>query len=112
MKKTDLKEVQLAFNDEGEIVEDTHKDSLETEKVEYEKLDKVDLVRLCKEKDTCLQSYETERGNMTDAFNNEINNMNEYYTKRIKELKSLPDVGPKDLVFCLYLFCAIFSSVL
>ena len=89
MKKTDLKEVQLAFNDEGEIVEDTHKDSLETEKVEYEKLDKVDLVRLCKEKDACLQSYETERGNMTEAFNNEINNMNEYYTKRIKELKSL-----------------------
>ena len=26
---------------------------------------------------------------MTDTFNNEINNMNEYYTKRIKELKSL-----------------------
>lgn len=85
--ETELKNVQLTFDNDGQIKED--QDVLEVEKVEYEKLDKVDLVRLCKEKDTCIKSYEAERSSRTDAFNTELNNMNEYYLKRIKELKSL-----------------------
>ena len=85
-----LKEVQLAFDDNGEIVEKPlHDETLEAEKIDYENLSKADLIRLCKEKDNSIKSYETERNNMTESFNNEIKNMNDYYIKRLKERDAL-----------------------
>jgi len=83
----EVKDVQLKFNDNGEIVEEQEK--LEATQVPYEQLSKVDLVRLCKEKDSHIKSYETERQSTQDFYNTEINNMNEHYIKRLKEMKSL-----------------------
>ena len=84
--KKDMK--QLKLNDDGTIGEEAIEE-LEVEKVDYEKLDKVDLIRLCKEKDNHIKSYETERTSTQDFYNNEINNMNENYIKKIKEMKAL-----------------------
>jgi hypothetical protein len=75
------KETQLSFLPEEDKVEIT--------KVEYENLDHVDLVRLCKEKDSAIESYETERKNNQEVFNKEFENMNKYYSTRINELKAL-----------------------
>jgi hypothetical protein len=80
---------QLYIDDNGIIAEEPMHDTLEIEQVDYKKLDKVDLVRLCTEKDTAIKSYETERKNSQDKFNKEIEDMNEYYVLKIKELKSL-----------------------
>ena len=84
--KKDMK--QLKLNDDGTIGEEAIEE-LEVEKVDYEKLDKVDLIRLCKEKDNHIKSYETERTSTQDFYNNEINNMNEHYIKRLKEMKAV-----------------------
>lgn len=83
----DIKNVQLQFNDAGEVVEEP--EVLDIEPVAYEDLDKVDLVRLCKEKDEHIKSYQTEREAQQTNLNNELSNMNDYYTKRISELKAL-----------------------
>lgn len=86
----ELKAVQLAFDDNGEIVEEQlHDETLEAVKIDYESLSKADLIRLCKEKDNSIKSYETERNSITESFNNEIQNMNDYYIKRLKERDSL-----------------------
>lgn len=85
----DNKMAQLKIQDDGSIGEEIIEDKLEPEVVDYAKLDKVDLIRLCKEKDSVLNSYETERGNQFDAFNKEIENLNNYYIAKVKELKSL-----------------------
>ena len=71
------------------IVNVQPEDTLEIEKVDYKKLDKIDLARLCKEKDTAIASYEAERKSKQDRFNKEIEDMNAYYVARINELKSL-----------------------
>ena len=71
------------------VINNQVEDTLEIEKVDYKKLDKVDLARLCKEKDTAIASYEAERNSRQDRFNKEIEDMNNYYIARINELKSL-----------------------
>ena len=71
------------------VINNQVEDTLEIEKVDYKKLDKIDLARLCKEKDTAIASYEAERKSKQDRFNKEIEDMNNYYVARINELKSL-----------------------
>lgn len=80
---------QLFIQDDGSIGEQPLEDKLSIEQVDYKKLDKVDLVRLCGEKDAAIKSYEAERTNFQDRFNREIEDMNKYYLARINELKSL-----------------------
>lgn len=80
---------QLFIQDDGSIGEQPLEDKLSIEQVDYKKLDKVDLVRLCSEKDAAIKSYESERTNFQDRFNREIEDMNKYYLARINELKSL-----------------------
>lgn len=89
MENENIKASQLYIKDDGSIGEQPLEDTLEIEKVDYKKLDKVDLVRLCNEKDAAIKSYEAERNNKQDAFNKEIEDMNTYYVARINELKSL-----------------------
>lgn len=89
MENENIKASQLYIKDDGSIGEQPLEDTLEIEKVDYKKLDKVDLVRLCNEKDSAIKSYEAERNNRQDAFNKEIEDMNAYYVARINELKSL-----------------------
>lgn len=89
MENENVKASQLYIKDDGSIGEQPLEDTLEIEKVDYKKLDKVDLIRLCNEKDATLKSYEAERNNRQDAFNKEIEDMNTYYVARINELKSL-----------------------
>ena len=89
MENENVKASQLYIKDDGSIGEQPLEDTLEIEKVDYKKLDKVDLVRLCNEKDAAIKSYEAERNNRQDAFNKEIEDMNTYYVARINELKSL-----------------------
>ena len=81
------KEVQLEMNDDGLIVEPN--ETLEITKVSYENLDKVDLIRLCKEKDNHIQSYEAERNTTKDYYNTQIKDLNEYYSKKLKEHKAI-----------------------
>ena len=80
---------QLKIENDGTIGEEILDDTIQAEKVDYAKLDKVDLIRLCKEKDAAINSYEVERGNQFDSFNKEIENLNNYYIAKVKELKSL-----------------------
>lgn len=82
------KESQLCFDDSGSIIEEPVEE-LKIEQVDYNKLDKADLTRLCKDKDAAIKSYETERNNTQDRHNKEIQDMNNYYVARINELKSL-----------------------
>ena len=89
MENENIKASQLYIKDDGSIGEQPLEDTLEIEKVDYKKLDKVDLIRLCNEKDATLKSYEAERNNRQDSFNKEIEDMNAYYVARINELKSL-----------------------
>lgn len=89
MKEEKLNASQLFIQDDGTIGEEVIEDKLEVEKVDYNKLDKVDLVRLCTEKDSALKSYEAERTNVQNTYNKEIEDMNNYYVARINELKSL-----------------------
>lgn len=85
----DEKMAQLKIQDDGTIGEEVIEDKLEPEKVDYHKLDKVDLIRLCGEKDKAISSYETERVNQFESFNKEIENLNNYYIAKVKELKAL-----------------------
>lgn len=85
----ELNASQLIIQDDGTIGEESIEDRLSIEQVDYKRLDKVDLVRLCSEKDAAIKSYETERNNTQDRFNKEIEDMNAYYVARINELKSL-----------------------
>lgn len=85
----DEKMAQLKIQDDGTIGEEVIEDKLEPEKVDYHKLDKVDLIRLCGEKDKAISSYEAERVNQFESFNKEIENLNNYYIAKVKELKAL-----------------------
>lgn len=69
--------------------EEVKSEFIEPVKIDYKSLDKTDLVRLLKNKDAALESYEAERKAKQDSFNKNIEDLNEYYTKRIKELKAL-----------------------
>lgn len=89
MENENINTSQLYIKDDGSIGEQPLEDTLEIEKVDYKKLDKVDLIRLCNEKDSAIKSYEAERQTRQDAFNKEIEDMNTYYVARINELKSL-----------------------
>lgn len=80
---------QLCLQDDGSIAEMPIEDKLSIEQVDYKKLDKVDLARLCSEKDASIKSYEAERKNVQARHNKEIEDMNNYYVARINELKSL-----------------------
>jgi esterase/lipase len=81
---------QLTMNMDGTIGEEPiESDSLAIEHVDYKKLDKVDLARLCNEKDKTIKNYEDERSHRQDAHNKEIENMNDYYVAKINELKNL-----------------------
>lgn len=71
------------------VTEEVKSEFIEPVKIDYTSLDKTDLVRLLKNKDAALESYEAERKSKQDNFNKNIEDLNNYYTKRIKELKSL-----------------------
>ena len=88
MKDKELKATQMVIQDDGTLGEEPI-DMLTAEQVDYSKLDVVDLVRLCKEKDKAIESYEKERKDKQDAHNKEIENMNNYYVARINELTAL-----------------------
>lgn len=85
----DKKMAQLKIQSDGTIGEETIEDTIAPEKIDYHKLDKVDLIRLCGEKDKVISSYEAERKNQFESFNKEIENLNNYYIAKVKELKSL-----------------------
>ena len=91
METKKIKAEQLYIKDDGSLgvepIEDS--DTLTIKAVDYKDLDKVDLIRLCNEKDAAIKSYETERNNHQDQHNKEIEDMNSYYVARINELKSL-----------------------
>ena len=89
MNEEKLNASQLYIKDDGSIAEEPLHDKIEIEQVDYKKLDKVDLVRLCTEKDNAIKSYETERTNVQNTYNKEIADMNNYYVARINELKAL-----------------------
>ena len=82
---------QLSFMDDGTLVEVPmdHIEELDLVKTDYENLSKVDLIRLCKEKDIAVESYEHERKTTQERFEKEISNMNDYYNKRFTELKNM-----------------------
>lgn len=56
---------------------------------DYDSLDKIDLVRLLKDKDVAIESYEKERANINDHWNQELANMNSFYTKKISGLNAV-----------------------
>lgn len=91
MENKKLNAKQLYIEDDGSLGEVALEsiDTLKAEPVSYNKLDKVDLIRLCEEKDAAIKSYEDERNSFQDRFNKEIEDMNAYYLARINELKSL-----------------------
>lgn len=89
MNEEKLNASQLYIKDDGSIAEEPLHDKIEIEQVDYKKLDKVDLVRLCTEKDNAIKSYETERTNVQNTYNKEIADMNNYYVARVNELKAL-----------------------
>ncbi len=89
MNEEKLNASQLYIKDDGSIAEEPLHDKIEIEQVDYKKLDKIDLVRLCTEKDNAIKSYETERTNVQNTYNKEIADMNNYYVARINELKAL-----------------------
>ena len=71
--------------EETEMLENVEEIIDTVEVKDYASIDKKDLVRLCKEKDSIIESYETERENIHAHYNTEIKNMNEYYAKKVKE---------------------------
>ena len=74
-------ETEELLNDQLDEVE-----TLTIEQVDYKKLDKVDLIRLCEEKDAAITSYETERTNIQNTYNKRIEDMTEFYAAKIKGL--------------------------
>lgn len=57
--------------------------------VDYKDLTKADLIRLCEEKDSHIEAYESERKTIHEVHDKEIHNMNEYYSKKITELSKV-----------------------
>lgn len=88
MEDNKTKATQMVIQDDGTLGEEPI-DMLAAEQVDYNKLDVVDLARLCKEKDKAIESYEKERKDRQEIHNKEIENMNGYYVAKINELTAL-----------------------
>lgn len=89
METENINASQLYIAEDNTIQEEPIADTLDAIRVDYKKLDKVDLTRLCKEKDATLKKYEEERRTLADSYNKEIENMNNYYIAKVNELKAL-----------------------
>lgn len=57
--------------------------------VDYKDLTKQDLIRLCEEKDSHIEAYESERQSVQETHDKEVHNMSEYYAKKITELSKV-----------------------
>lgn len=74
---------------DSEPIEKEEIETLEVTPVELESLTKADLISLIKDKDIVLSGYEHRVEELSESHKNEIENMNTYYTSKIKELTSL-----------------------
>jgi hypothetical protein len=85
MKSEEMK--QLKLNDDGTISEEAIEE-IKPEPVNYNRLDKVDLIRLCKERDEAIKSYESERKSSKEEYDKSFSEMAKYYVAQIKELQA------------------------
>jgi len=64
-------------------------ETLKPTPVDYKDLTKQDLIRLCEEKDSHIELYESERKTIQETHDKEMQNLNEFYMKKINELTKI-----------------------
>jgi hypothetical protein len=64
-------------------------ETLKPAQVDYKDLTKQDLIRLCEEKDSHIEAYESERQSVQEAHDKEVHGISEYYAKKITELSKV-----------------------
>lgn len=64
-------------------------ETLKPAQVDYKDLTKQDLIRLCEEKDSHIELYESERQSIQESHDKEVRGISEYYAKKITELSKV-----------------------
>ena len=62
---------------------------IKPEVVDYNNLSKEELIAIISEKDKAFKHYEDKIKDMEESQKNEINNLNDFYTKRVQEMSHL-----------------------
>lgn len=64
-------------------------DKIEIEQVDYKALTKEQLIDVLKSKDTVIDNYKTINENLTEEHQKELENLNDYYKRKITELSNI-----------------------